>query len=192
MTILTKNKTTEQKRMKNKTLYLTQAALIAALYAALTYVSGAAGLAFSGIQFRLSEALTVLALFTPAAVPGLAVGCAVSNVFSTVNPADILIGGAATYLSAVLARRFRDVKIKGYPFVSVLMPVLFNAVFVGAELTVFYSEKNTAVKFFLTSCITVSVGEAAVCFTLGSAVIYFITKNEQLRSLLGQAELRRK
>ena len=65
--------------MKNNTLYLTQASLIAALYVMLTIISNFAGLASGVIQLRLSEMLTILPVFTPAAIPGLAVGCAVAN-----------------------------------------------------------------------------------------------------------------
>ena len=66
-------------KRRNPTRYLVQAGMIAALYVALTYLSNALGLAYGMVQFRLSEALCILPLFTPAAVPGLAVGCIVGN-----------------------------------------------------------------------------------------------------------------
>ncbi len=90
--------------MNSKTAYLTKAALIAAVYAALTYAAAAAGLAYGEVQFRFSEALTVLPLFCPAAIPGLTVGCLVSNITSTINPVDMVVGTLATLCAALCTR----------------------------------------------------------------------------------------
>lgn len=169
-----------------KTANLTKAAVTAALYAALTLISASVGLAYGGIQFRLSEVLTVLPLFTPAAIPGLAVGCAVSNLFSTVNPLDIPVGAAATLLSAFLTRKLGGVRIKGFPFLSVLMPVIVNGVFIGAELTLFAAEKTSAWVMFGTSFLTVAAGEAAVCFTGGAMLVKFISRSDRLQSALSK------
>ena len=84
----------------NASRTLVTAALIAAAYAALTYVSAAMGLAYGEVQFRLSEALCVLAAFTPAAIPGLTIGCVLGNITSPLGIADIVFGAAATLLSA--------------------------------------------------------------------------------------------
>ena len=170
--------------MKKKALFITKAAVIAALYAALTYLSGIFGLAYSGVQFRISEALTVLPIFTAAAVPGLTVGCVLANMLSTINPADMLIGSLATLLAAVLTRRLKNIQIKGYPLLSVLMPVLINAVFVGAELTFFSASEDSAAAFFAASALSVGTGEALVCFTLGTALIVFIKRSRRLSELL--------
>ena len=89
------------KPMKKSTLFLTRAAIIAALYAALTYAASVVGLAYGPIQFRFSEALTVLACFTPAAVPGLTVGCFLGNLGSSLGPIDWVVGTAATLLAAL-------------------------------------------------------------------------------------------
>ena len=83
---------------KNTTRYLTQAAVIAALYVVLTYVSSAVGLAYGGVQFRLSEALTILPAFTPAAIPGLTIGCVLGNLGSPMGIVDIVCGAGATLL----------------------------------------------------------------------------------------------
>ena len=90
-----------QKSNAARTLVI--AALIAAAYAALTYVSAAMGLAYGEVQFRLSEALCVLAAFTPAAIPGLTIGCVLGNITSPLGIADIVFGAAATLLSALCA-----------------------------------------------------------------------------------------
>lgn len=170
--------------MTGKTRYLTSAALIAAAYAALTYVSAAMGLAYSAVQFRLSEVLTVLPLFTPAAVPGLAVGCILSDLMSTASPVDILIGPLATLIAAKLTRLLRHVRIGKYPFLSLLMPVLVNGVMIGAELTVFYSSGKAGLTFFLTSCLSVAFGEAVICFVPGSALAMFLDGNDRMKNLL--------
>ena len=80
---------------------MVKAAIIGALYTVLTLLSASMGLAYGAVQFRFSEALTLLPLFTPAAIPGLTVGCIVSNIFSSVTPLDTIIGSAATLLAAI-------------------------------------------------------------------------------------------
>lgn len=123
--------------MKNKKLsvrFLTESAVIAALYAAATYLSAAFSLAYGPVQFRLSEALTVLSTLTPAAIPGLTIGCIIGNISSPMGIWDVLFGSAATLLGAVTGRMLRNVQIKKLPVLSSLMPVIFNAVIVGLEI----------------------------------------------------------
>lgn len=114
---------------------LAEGGLIAAMYAALTLAVPAA--AFGAVQFRVSEMLTILPAFTPAAIPGLAVGCLVSNLVGLMmgaNPAgawDILLGPLATLIAALLTYRLRGAKIKGLPVLATLPPVLVNAVVIG-------------------------------------------------------------
>ena len=89
---------------KNKTLYLCQAAIIAALYVVLTWISAVLGLASFAIQCRLGETLCILPLFMPAAVPGLGVGCFVANLLFSPEPADWIFGTLATVIGAVVCR----------------------------------------------------------------------------------------
>ena len=97
--------------MKNKkVLFLTQAAMIAALYVVLTFIANAFGLASGVIQVRLSEALTVLPFFTPAAVPGLYVGCLLANLLTGGCLLDILVGSLATLIGALGTRALRKWK----------------------------------------------------------------------------------
>ncbi len=96
-----------------KVLFTTQAAMIAALYVALTLLANALGLANYAVQVRFSEALTVLPYFTPAAVPGLLVGCALSNLLTGCLPLDILFGSLATLLGAVGTYLLRMYKFEG-------------------------------------------------------------------------------
>ena len=119
---------------------LAEGGLIAAMYAALTLAIPAAS--FGMGQFRVSEMLTILPVFTPAAIPGLAVGCVVSNIVGLAMGAnvagawDILFGPLATLAAAVLTYAMRNIRFKGLPILSTLPPVLLNAVVVGLELTV--------------------------------------------------------
>lgn len=118
---------------------LAEAGLIAAMYAALSLVLPLAS--FGIVQCRLAEALTILAAFTPAAIPGLAVGCFITNLAGLgmgVNPAgawDLLWGPLATLLAAWLTWRLRSLRIARLPLLSTLPPVIINAVVVGTELT---------------------------------------------------------
>ena len=87
--------------MNRKTLYLVHAAVIAALYVVLTLLANALGLANYAIQVRFSEALTILPFFTPAAIPGLFVGCILSNLLTGCMPLDVVFGSLATLAGAL-------------------------------------------------------------------------------------------
>lgn len=87
--------------MNKKVLFTSQAALIAALYVVLTFFSNAFGMASGTVQVRISEALTILPFFTPAAIPGVTIGCLLSNLFTGCAPLDILFGTCATLLGAL-------------------------------------------------------------------------------------------
>ena len=91
--------------------------MIAAIYAALTYLAMALNLAYGSIQFRFSEALTILPIFTPAAVPGLAIGCLIGNLASP-YPLDLVFGTAASLIAALLTRAVRKVRIKNVPVLA--------------------------------------------------------------------------
>jgi len=153
--------------MRKKYRYLTHAAMIGALYAALTHgqnllLPGSASMA---IQFRLSEALCVLAFFTPAALPGLTLGCLLFNLTSgAALPLDFLVGSAATLLAASGMWLTRRVTWKGLPLLGLLFPALTNALLVGWELTVYIGGG------FWLNAVYVAIGEAAVLFTLGIAL----------------------
>lgn len=118
--------------------FLTQTGLIAALYTALTLVL--APLSFGPVQCRVSEALTVLAAYTPAAIPGLTVGCMLSNLVGISTGAniagalDVLLGPLATGVAAFLTYAWRRRTLWGLPVLSTLPPVLLNALIIGGEL----------------------------------------------------------
>ncbi len=151
---------------RERTNYIITGAIIAAGYAALTYLSNVFGVAYGPIQLRLSEILTILPLFTPAAIPGLTVGCFISNIASF-NVADLLFGTLATLCAAVLTYGLRDIKFKGFPFLSFLPPVIINALVIGFELAVFYLDSKSFVWGFLISFLQIGISQAIVCFCFG-------------------------
>lgn len=131
--------------MKNKKLmFVVQAAVIAAMYTALTYAQNflLPGTTSAAVQFRVSEALNIFALFTPAAIPGLTIGCVLSNLYNIGSglPLDMIFGSLATLLATVCIYLLRNFKIKSYPLPAMLMPAVFNGIIVGWEIETFFVE----------------------------------------------------
>ena len=162
---------------KYSTRYLVTGAIIAALYIVLTFLSNAFGLAYGPIQFRISEALAILPILTPAAIPGLVIGCLISNMLSF-NMLDMLFGTLATLIAAILTRAFRNIKTFGIPLLSIFPPIILNALIVGAEISIFYLEGASLWGGFLISALEVGLGQTAVCFLLGLP-LYFALKDKR-------------
>ena len=168
--------------MKNKRiLNLVHGAMIAAIYAAATYFCATLGVAYNAIQFRFSEALTILSVFTPAAIPGLTVGCILGNISSPFGIWDIVFGSLATFLAAICARKLRHVTFKGLPLLSLIMPVIFNAVIVGAEITFLFPTDAPSLTAFAVAALEVGAGEAAVCLAGGIPLFFAIKKSRLFR-----------
>lgn len=166
--------------MNKKVKILTHGALIAAMYVALTYLQNflLPNSASMAIQFRAAEALCVLAFFTPAAIPGLTIGCFLFNIsFSGALPLDFLVGSLASLLAAGGMYLTRRVTIKGYPLMGMLLPALFNALLVGWELSVYIGGG------FWINALYVAIGEAAVLLTLGS-LLYYAMKSRGIARIL--------
>ena len=155
--------------------FLTEAAMIAAGYTVLTLLAMMLNLAYGPVQFRFSEALTVLPVFTPAAVPGLAVGCLLSNLWSSMGALDIIFGTAATLLAALTTYMVRNIRVKGIPILAPLPPVLFNALIVGVEITI-VSPGGFVFPAFLANALSVGLGELAVCYVLGLPLLVALEK----------------
>lgn len=150
---------------------MTHGALIAAIYVALTYLQNflIPGSATWAIQFRASEAMCVMALFTPSAIPGLTIGCFLFNVsFAGALPLDPVVGTLATLLVTSGMWFTRRFTVRGYPVISMLLPAIFNALLVGWELALYLGGG------FWMNAVYVAIGEAAVLLTLGSALYYAI------------------
>ena len=153
--------------MDKKTRYIAHAAIIAAIYAVLTHMQNflLPGSATWMIQMRMSEALCVLAFFTPAAVPGLSLGCLLFNLtFAQTLPLDWVVGTLATFIAAEAMWLLRNVKVKNIPLLGLLMPAVTNAVLVGWELSVYIGGG------FLLNAFYVALGELAVLLVLGTVV----------------------
>ena len=164
--------------MNQKSRFLAHGALLAALYVALTHFQNLLlpGSATWAIQFRASEALCVLALFTPAAIPGLTVGCLLFNLsFAGALPLDPVMGTAATALATGAMYLTRRVTLKGYPLLAMLMPAVFNALLVGWELEIYIGGG------FWLNALYVAIGEAAVLLSLGTVLFYTVRKRNLTR-----------
>lgn len=164
--------------MRNKGRWLTQAAVIAALYVALSYLQNflVPGSATWMIQFRVSEALCVLAFFTPAAIWGLTVGCFLFNLQAAGSmPLDLIVGPLATALACGGMYLSRNFRIKKYPLFGLLLPALSNGVLVGAELAWYFGGG------FWLNAACVAAGEVAVLLSLGS--LLYITIDKRFRSV---------
>ena len=160
---------------KKSTAYLTQAAIIAALYAVLTFFLQP--LSFSGSQLRISEALTILPVITPAAVPALAVGCFISNLASPFGVLDLVLGTSATLVAAVLSRLTAHVRIKNLPVLSAAFPVVLNSISAGLVIAIMNGGGFT-LAVFAASALSVAAGESIVCFLLGLPLCRMLEKSK--------------
>jgi len=166
--------------MRNRSHFLAHSAIIAALYAVLCYFQNLLipGSASWAIQMRAAEALSVLAFFTPAAIPGLGIGCLLFNLsFAGALPLDFLVGTLASCLAAGAMWLTRDLKYRKLPILGLLMPGIFNAFLVGWELTVYIGGG------FWLNALYVALGEWIVMLTLGS-ILYTAIRKRGLDSKL--------
>ena len=153
---------------------LTTAAVIAAVYTVLTTLLPIPQ--YGAIQLRVAEAMTVLPFFFPEAIPGLAVGCFLSNVLMSPIPLDWIFGTAATLLAALWTRRMPNLALAPLP------PVLCNAVIVGAEIAWFSVQDGAAfLPAFGFNALTVGLGEIICCSVLGVGLVKLIETNPALR-----------
>ena len=175
--------------MKTKsTVYIVQAAVIAALYAALTILQNTLlpGTASMAVQFRVAEVLTILAVFTPAAIPGLTIGCVIANIssLSVLGPYDLIFGSIASLIAAVLMYLLRNKRLFKLPVASALMPALANGIIVGFEIEFFFVEGGFHFGDFLFQGGCVALGELGVLFVLGLPLARLIEKQGFDKKLL--------
>ena len=155
--------------MENRKLKrLVTGALLAAVYCALALALPMAS--FGPVQFRVSEALTILPVFSPGAILGVTLGCFLTNcagvVLGITFPQDILFGTLATLLGCVLTWLLREARIKGLPVLSALAPVVCNTLVIGWEINAFFLD-TPSLAGFVTSALGVGLGELAACCVLG-------------------------
>lgn len=156
------------KNQNNKSYSSTmvQAAMIAALYVVLTFIANAFGLANYAVQVRFSEALTILPYFTPAAIPGLFIGCLLSNVLTGCALPDIIFGSLATLIGAIFTY-----KLRAHKWLASIPPIIANAVIVPFVLLYAYGVRPLWFSF-----VTVTAGEIISCGVLGMLLLLTLEK----------------
>lgn len=156
--------------MNRKVLFIVHASVIAALYVVLTFAANALGLANYAVQVRFSEALTILPFFTPAAIPGLTLGCLLSNILTGCALPDIIFGTLATLTGAVFTRLLREHK-----WLAPVPPVSANTIIVPFVLYYAYGIRPLWLSF-----ITVGVGEIISCGLLGMILLNILNKYRKI------------
>ena len=150
---------------------LTRAAIVGALYAALTLLSSVFGIAYGPVQFRLSEALCVLPFLFPETAWGLFAGCWAANLISPYGPLDMVVGSLATLLAALWTAKCRR------KWLAPLPPVVCNGILVGAVIAWQQSGSwETFLPAFSLNGLSVALGEAVVCFGLGLLLLRAVEK----------------
>ena len=154
------------KKSNTSVLFLTQAAVIAAIYVVLTFIASALGISSGVIQVRFSEALTILPYFTPAAVPGLFIGCLLANLLTGAALPDIIFGSLATLIGAIFTGKLRK-----YKWMAPLPPILANALIIPFVLFFAYGIKPLWFSF-----VTITIGEIISCGILGMLLLFTLKK----------------
>ena len=180
--------------MKEKTRFLTRAALIAAIYVVLTGISYFAGLDKGVIQFRISEALCFLPCFLPAAIPGLSIGCLISNIIYGGALPDIIFGTLATLIGAVLTRLLTRGLLNSsqsgaslrFRLAAVLPPIISNTIIVPLVLKFAYMYDDAL--YFM--AFTVCLGEIIGIGIIGNILITVLSRQNILSQLMKYSDCR--
>ncbi|MBE7057041.1 MAG: QueT transporter family protein [Ruminococcaceae bacterium] len=161
--------------MKKTINFTVTAAMIAAIYAVLTLAI--APISFGQIQLRISEAMIMFACITPAAIPGLTIGCVLSNLASPYGIIDIILGSTATLLAAAFAYSTRKIQIKKLPWLSPLGAVIFNAFLVSLSIKIV---SGSEVLYLLTT-FQIGVGQVLACYGLGFPLWFILQKTNLMK-----------
>ncbi len=161
---------------KLSTRELTLGALVGALYALLSLFGNLFGLTFGPVQCRIAEALCVLPFLFPCTVPGLFIGCVITNLLSTVGPLDLVFGSAATLLAAIWTSRMPN------RFLAPLPPVICNGVVVGALIAWYEAGFGPGfLPLFAFNGLSVAAGELLACYGLGSLLLRTLSSTHWFR-----------
>ena len=155
------------KRRKNNIRYLVQSATIASIYIVLTLMANMFGLANYAVQIRFSEALTILPAYIPAAIPGLTIGCLISNLMTGAMALDIIFGSVATLIGAIFTYVFRRDK-----WFAPIPPIISNTLIIPIILAFVYQFEGSIWYFML----TVGLGEILSCGILGYILMSVIKR----------------
>lgn len=163
---------------------LVRCGVIAAVYVVLCLVL--APFSYGAVQVRIAEALCLLPVFGAEYIVGVTLGCFLANLFGS-TIIDVVFGTLATLLACLVTYRLRNVRIKGLAIPASLPPVLFNAVIVGIEITVFFTDPAAMSAplwmLCLTNGISVGIGELISCTILGVALVKLIESNTALKRI---------
>jgi len=162
--------------MKKTTNYLAKSGLIAALYIALTAISAALGLASGAVQVRISEALCVLPLFSVSAIPGVTIGCMLSNLLFGGTVYDIVFGTLATFIGAVICYALRK-----FPYLASLPTILSNAIIIPLVLILSGLGTWDLLPYFAA---TVALGEVIACGVFGTLLVYYLKHHPKTCTVL--------
>ena len=159
---------------------LVRCAVIAAVYVVLCLVL--APFSYGAIQVRIAEALCLLPVFGAEYIVGVTLGCFLANLFGS-TIIDVVFGTLATLLACLVTYRLRGLRPAGLALPASLPPVLFNALIVGWEISVFFSDTPATLPVTLFNMLTVGVGEVISCCVLGVALVKLIERNRALRRI---------
>ena len=155
---------------KTRSRFIAEGAMIAALYVILTYVAMLFGLDKMVVQLRFSEALTLLPLFTPAAIPGLFAGCIIANILTGCAIVDVILGSLATLIAAIITRKLRKI-----PYLASIPPILANTLIVPPVLAFVYHVETALPLIYL----SVFLGELLSAGVLGTVLITALKKKRK-------------
>lgn len=161
-------------KIAKKTRQISQAAIIAAIYVVMTYLTGILGLASGAVQCRFSEAMCILPAFTPAAIPGLFIGCIISNFLTGSVIIDIVFGSIATLIGALFTRFFAQKGLS--PYLYPIPAIVSNTVILPFVLKYAYGLKDGVLYLVL----TVGLGEIISCGILGMLLYFSLKKYSKI------------
>ena len=162
---------------------LVRCGLVAALYVVLCMALQP--LSFGAVQIRFAEALVLLPVFGAEYIAAAVLGCFLSNLLGSVLP-DVIFGTLATLLACLATYKLRNFRVRGLALPAAVPPVLFNALIVGPEIAIFFSDTPATpatLPLMVWNGVTVALGEVAACGVLGVALVKLIESNPALRKL---------
>ncbi len=175
--------------MKN-TKVISRQAMIAAIYAVLSLVLSA--ISFGPVQVRISEGLTLLPVFAFSNVWGVTIGCFITNLVGFFTGAnilgalDIFFGTLATFVAAILSYIFRNVRFKNLPILSVIPPILVNAIVIGMELCLLINNGEFSAVVFGAQALSVGIGQLLSCGIIGLIIVKTVDSNKKLKDFLSE------
>lgn len=163
---------------------LVRCGLVAALYVVLCMALQP--LSFGAVQIRFAEALVLLPVFGVEYIAAAVLGCFLSNLLGSVLP-DVIFGTLATLLACLCTYAVRNARVKGLALPAALPPVFWNAVIVGPEIAIFFSDTPATFGLIAFNAATVALGEVISCGILGVALVKLIETNPALRRVFAEA-----